>query len=67
MLRPENIFIKNQIRPLAFDSKNYLFAGSHRGVKYGAISYSLFATDRVEHAWPVKEGKLGNVTIDPST
>lgn len=40
----DNNQIENTIRPLAIGRKNYLFAGSHNGVKRAAMFHSFFGT-----------------------
>jgi transposase len=43
-LEIDNNKIENLIRPIALGRKNYLFMGSPKGAKAGAIFYSLIAT-----------------------
>lgn len=52
MLHIDNNGIKNNIRPFALGRKNWLFKGSPRGAKAGAIFYSLLATCNVNHINP---------------
>ncbi|MDO5968522.1 transposase, partial [Flavivirga aquimarina] len=39
----DNNTVENTIRPVVLGRKNYLFAGSHQGVKQAAIMYSFLA------------------------
>jgi transposase len=52
MLSIDNNFIENEIRPFALGRKNWLFKGSPRGAKAGAIFYSLLATCRANQINP---------------
>jgi len=52
MLHIDNNFIENNIRPFALGRKNWLFKGSPRGAKAGAIFYSLLATCQANHINP---------------
>lgn len=40
----DNNLVENAIRPLALGRKNYLFAGSEQGAKWGAIFYTLLGS-----------------------
>lgn len=40
----DNNQIENKIRPLALGRKNYIFAGSNKGVERAAMMYSFFAS-----------------------
>ncbi|MCP4098669.1 MAG: IS66 family transposase, partial [Planctomycetaceae bacterium] len=40
----DNNLVENAIRPLALGRKNYLFAGSEEGAKWGAIIYTLLGS-----------------------
>jgi transposase len=39
----DNNLVENKIRPLAPGRKNYVFAGSNKGVERAAMMYSFFA------------------------
>jgi len=52
MLSIDNNFIENEIRPFALGRKNWMFKGSPRGAKAGAIFYSLLATCRANQTNP---------------
>jgi len=52
MLSIDNNFIENEIRPFALGRKNWMFKGSPRGAKAGAIFYSLLATCRANQINP---------------
>jgi transposase len=54
MLHIDNNFIENIIRPFALGRKNWLFKGSPRGAKAGAIFYSLLATCQANQINPEK-------------
>lgn len=43
-LEIDNNLVENSIRPVAIGRKNYLFAGSPTGAKWGAIVYTLVAS-----------------------
>jgi len=43
-LEIDNNLAENTIRPIAVGRKNYLFAGSNRGVERAAMMYSFFGT-----------------------
>jgi len=43
-LEIDNNLVENSIRPVAIGRKNYLFAGSPTGAKWGAIIYTLVAS-----------------------
>lgn len=43
-LEIDNNLVENAIRPVAIGRKNYLFAGSPTGAKWGAIIYTLVAS-----------------------
>jgi transposase len=40
----DNNLVENAIRPVALGRKNYLFAGSEQGAKWGAIIYTLLGS-----------------------
>ncbi len=40
----DNNLVENAIRPIAIGRKNYLFAGSEEGAKWGAMIYSLLSS-----------------------
>lgn len=40
----DNNLVENAIRPVALGRKNYLFAGSEQGAKWGAMIYTLLAS-----------------------
>ena len=48
----DNNQIENKIRPLVIGRKNFMFAGSENGGKWGALFYSLFATCAVNDINP---------------
>lgn len=48
----DNNLIENAIRPFALGRKNWLFSGSPRGAKAGAILYSLIETCKANHVEP---------------
>jgi transposase len=52
MLHIDNNSIENNIRPFALGRKNWLFKGSPRGAKAGAIFYSLLATCKANNINP---------------
>jgi len=52
MLHIDNNLIENNIRPFALGRKNWLFNGSPRGAKAGAILYSLLATCKASQINP---------------
>ena len=52
MLHIDNNLIENNIRPFALGRKNWLFNGSPRGAKAGAIFYSLLATCKASQINP---------------
>jgi hypothetical protein len=43
----DNNLVENQIRPLGLGRKNWMFAGSHDGVKRASTAYTLVATAKV--------------------
>jgi transposase len=51
-LEIDNNRIENAIRPFAIGRKNWLFSGSPRGAKAGAILYSLIETCKANHVEP---------------
>lgn len=50
----DNNLVENNIRPFALGRKNWLFNGSPRGAKVGAILYSLLATCKANQINPEK-------------
>ena len=40
----DNNLVENSIRPVALGRKNYLFAGSEQGAKWGAMIYTLLSS-----------------------
>ena len=51
-LEIDNNLIENAIRPFAIGRKNWLFSGSPRGAKAGAMLYSLIETCKANHIEP---------------
>ena len=50
MVEIDNNLVENAIRPVAIGRKNYLFAGSEQGAKWGAMIYTFLASAaRQEH------------------
>jgi transposase len=50
----DNNLIENAIRPFAIGRKNWMFMGSPKGAKAGAIFYSLIETCKANHIEPNK-------------
>ena len=50
----DNNLIENAIRPFALGRKNWLFSGSPKGAKAGAILYSLIETCKANQVEPYK-------------
>ena len=44
MVEIDNNLVENAIRPVAIGRKNYLFAGSEQGAKWGAMIYTFLAS-----------------------
>ena len=44
MVEIDNNLVENAIRPVALGRKNYLFAGSEQGAKWGAMIYTFLAS-----------------------
>ena len=42
-LEIDNNLVENSIHPVAIGRKNYHFAGSHNGVRWAAIFYTILA------------------------
>ena len=53
-LHIDNNLVENTIRPFALGRKNWIFKGSPRGAKAGAIFYSLLATCKANQINPEK-------------
>lgn len=53
-LQIDNNLIENDIRPFAIGKKNWLFKGSQRGARAGAIFYTLIATAKIHHLEPYR-------------
>jgi transposase len=51
-LEIDNNRIENNIRPFALGKNNWMFAGSPRGARAGAIFYSLIATCKANQLDP---------------
>lgn len=51
-LQIDNNSIEREMRPVALERKNYMFAGSHDAAQRGAMIYSLFATCRLHKINP---------------
>lgn len=51
-LEIDNNLIENDVRPFAIGRKNWMFAGSPRGAKAGAIFYSLIKTAQANDVEP---------------
>lgn len=47
-----NNLVENDVRPFAIGRKNWMFAGSPRGAKAGAIFYSLIKTAQANGTEP---------------
>ena len=54
MLRIDNNYIENQVRPIAIGRRNYMFTGSHEGGQRAAIIYSLLGTCKLQEIDPSK-------------
>ena len=52
MLHIDNNLVENNIRPFALGRRNWMFAGSPKGAKAGAIFYSLLATCKAHRINP---------------
>ena len=52
LLHIDNNLVENNIRPFALGRKNWMFKGSPRGAKAGAIFYSLLATCKAHQINP---------------
>jgi transposase len=52
LLHIDNNLVENNIRPFALGRKNWMFKGSPRGAKAGAIFYSLLATCKANQVNP---------------
>ena len=50
----DNNLVENAIRPFAVGRKNWLFCGSPRGAKAGAILYSLLETCKANNVDPYR-------------
>lgn len=67
MLQIDNNFMERLIRPVKVGSKNYLFAGSHRGGQRAAIIYSLLGTCKLQGIDPYTwlEDVLHRIPVQP--
>ncbi len=53
-LEIDNNLAKNDTRPVVIGRKNYLFAGSHSGVRWSGIVYSFLGACRIDEVNPLE-------------